>query len=395
MRAAYICADPGVPIFGCKGSSVHVQEVIQALEKRGLKIHLLASNLEGDHRNLEHAEAHPLPSVSRPEVAARELAALENNRHTYRILRRNEPFDLVYERFSLWSYGGMEYARKRGVPGFLEVNAPLIEEQARHRTLVNKGLAEQAARRAFRAAEKILAVSRQVAAWLEGYLEESKDVHVVPNGVDATRFCPGLIPAMPAGAGTFTLGFVGTLKPWHDLETLAAAFERLHQQNANTRLLVVGDGPRRSYLKERFKRSGIADSAHFVGAVPPADVPAWLASMDVALALYSDGERCYFSPLKVYEYMAAGLPVVASRSGQLQELIEDGKNGFLCAPGDTAAVVSALERLLENPHLRAAMGRFGRTLVCRHHTWDAVAARILELAGSRRHAAATARGLTC
>jgi len=88
----------------------------------------------------------------------------------------------------------------------------------------------------------------------------------------------------------------------------------------------------------------------------------------------------YFSPLKVYEYMAAGLPVVASRVGQLQKLIEPGVNGLLVPPGDTAALAAALGRLQSDPQLRLRLGQAARAAVIRQHTWDAVAEQILRLA---------------
>src|SRR5262249_23595332 len=91
-------------------------------------------------------------------------------------------------------------------------------------------------------------------------------------------------------------------------------------------------------------------------------------------------EHFYFSPLKVYEYMAAGRPCVASRIGQIEATIEDGRNGVLCPPGDAAALAKALERLLRDPALRSQLGDAARDTVQRTHTWDAAVARILALA---------------
>jgi glycosyltransferase involved in cell wall biosynthesis len=103
--------------------------------------------------------------------------------------------------------------------------------------------------------------------------------------------------------------------------------------------------------------------------------------MDVAVAPYPPQANFYFSPLKVYEYMAAGLPVVASCIGQLAELIRDGINGLLCPPGDPVALAEALERLRQEPGLRASLGRAARATAHRNYTWRAVAQRIFRLAG--------------
>jgi glycosyltransferase involved in cell wall biosynthesis len=104
--------------------------------------------------------------------------------------------------------------------------------------------------------------------------------------------------------------------------------------------------------------------------------------MDVAVAPYPNQPRFYFSPMKVFEYMAAGRAVVASRIGQLAGLIEDGGTGVLCPPGDPVALAAALERLRSDPALRARLGRAARAAVLRDHSWEAVARRILQLAGA-------------
>jgi glycosyltransferase involved in cell wall biosynthesis len=98
------------------------------------------------------------------------------------------------------------------------------------------------------------------------------------------------------------------------------------------------------------------------------------------MAPYGAIDGFYFSPLKVYEYMAAGVPPVTSRIGQLAQLIDDGVTGFLCPPGDTAAFAERIELLRRDPELRTRIGAAAR-IVAGEHTWDTVANRIVELAG--------------
>jgi hypothetical protein len=81
-------------------------------------------------------------------------------------LQASGPFDAVYERYALWSFAGMEYARDAGTAGLLEVNAPLIEEQARHRELVHREAAEAATERAVAAASRLITVSEPLAEWV-------------------------------------------------------------------------------------------------------------------------------------------------------------------------------------------------------------------------------------
>jgi glycosyltransferase involved in cell wall biosynthesis len=382
MRIAYVSADLGVPVFGRKGCSIHVQEVIRALRAEGACVELFTMRPEGDPpRGLETVPLHALPLPPRVERAAREQAALAANTGVRAVLEREGPFDLIYERYSLWSTAGMDYARDAGTPGFLEVNAPLIDEAVEHRGLVNRAGAERVAEHAFQTATTLLAVSEEVAAYLRRYPSTGQCITVIPNGVDPNRFPAGLFATGSRDPGTFTVGFVGSLKAWHGLPALVEAFALLHRRLPYARLLIVGDGPERARLEADLQARGLQEAAELIGAVSPNAVPGLLATMDVAVAPYPSSANFYFSPLKVYEYMVAGLPVVASRVGQLAVIIRDGVDGLLCPPGDAFALAAAMERLEADRGLRDRLGQAARAKVLREYTWAAVARRILCLAG--------------
>ncbi|MBD0345608.1 MAG: glycosyltransferase, partial [Coleofasciculus sp. Co-bin14] len=172
MRIAYLCADPGVPVFGQKGCSIHVQEVIRSLQRQGAQVELFATRKGGDPpAGLETVTLHQLPAIPKGEQAVREQAALSANLDLRLALEREAPFDLIYERYSLWSFTAMEYARSVSIPGLLEVNAPLIEEQEKHRGLSDRASAQRVAERVFSAATALIAVSEEIKTYLEGYPE--------------------------------------------------------------------------------------------------------------------------------------------------------------------------------------------------------------------------------
>jgi glycosyltransferase involved in cell wall biosynthesis len=323
---------------------------------------------------------HRLAQPASKETRDRERELLAVNSDLRLALVNNGSFDIVYQRHSLWSYAAMEYAARAGVPGLLEVNAPLVEEQAEHRDLVDTAGAKRAVERAYTAAGVLLAVSQGVAEHLVAHPAATGRIEVLPNGVDPERIRPDITPSLPRPPGSFTIGFVGTLKPWHGLDTLIDAFARVQERRQAVRLLIVGDGPERERVANRFRERGLADAVDFTGAVGSEAVPALLTSMDVGVAPYPGTEHFYFSPLKIYEYMAAGLPVVASDIGQVSEAIHDRVTGLLCPPGDARALADAIERLIVDPELRRELGRNGRDAARRHHSWSAVTARILELA---------------
>lgn len=375
-------------MFGCKGCSIHVQEVIRALRALGVTVELFAVRRGGEApADLADVPVHDLPLRATDGRAAREAALCEANEEWRWQIEQAGVFDAIYERYSLWSYFALEHARRVGIPGLLEVNAPLIEEQAAHRGLVDVATAEACARRAFAASTSLLAVSDEVGRYLKRFQETGDRVRVVPNGVNVSRF-DAILPrrhrSVSAGhRSSLTVGFVGTLKPWHGVSTLVEAFAKAVLARPGLRLLIIGDGPERERLEGQVRTWGLDAVTTFAGAVDAAEVPGWLGRMDIATAPYPRLDRFYFSPLKVYEYMAAGLPVVASRMGQLERVVEHGVNGLLVEPGDTSALAAALATLADHPGLRRRMGLRARATVEERHTWGSVAREILSLATLR------------
>lgn len=381
MRVAYVCADRGIPVFGQKGCSIHVQEVIRSLLQKNIQISLFTTCL-GDEipPDFQKIKVYQLPIIPKVERAIRERLALSINPDLELELTLAEPFDFVYERYSLWSYSAMEYAKKMGIPGILEVNAPLILEQDKHRGLVNREQAEAVARKVFQAATTIITVSREIKDYVSQYVTDKHKIKVIPNGVNPQRFSRNLSEKNTASSSPFTVGFVGSLKPWHGLPILIDGFARFHRNHPHTRLLIVGDGTERDRLLSEIASKNLESAVHLTGAVSPETVPDWLAQMDVAVAPYPPIDDFYFSPLKVYEYMAAGLPVIASKIGQLTEIIDDRINGILAPPGNATALATALEQLWRSPSLRRHLGDSAREKILHHYTWEQVVEKILFLA---------------
>lgn len=375
---AYVCTDPGIPVFGTKGASIHVQEMLRAFLARGARVTLFSPRIGTPLTDLTGVKLVPLPPAPSGDAALRARHQLTLNERLTAALRAEGPFDMIYERHALYAHAAMEAAAAMGVAGTLEINAPLIEESRQHRGLALSGEATDSARRCLSAAAVVSAVSALVAAHARTLGAAEARVHVIPNAVNPVRF-----PAVDRPAGRFTVGFLGTLKPWHDVDTLLGAMEILRRDHPAVGLLIVGDGPERARMQARLDALG----AELAGAVSPKEVPGWLARMDVAVAPYRGDQPFYFSPLKIYEYMAAGLPVVASRVGDLDALVQEGRTGLLCPPDDPAALAAALARLARDAAAAHEMGAAGRAQVLRDHTWNGVAGRIFALSGLTRRAA--------
>lgn len=373
LTIAYALLDPGIGVFGTKGASVHVQEVVRALRADGHHVTVFCTRTDehvpADLADLE-VRRHRLP---KGKGAERERAVAEASAAIAAEIAAGG-FDLVYERYSLFSDTAARLSGK--IPSILEVNAPLIAEQREHRSLADEPGALAATRAQLREATLISCVSEAVADWALSEGADPARVVVTPNGVNTTRITPrpegaaGTAPdeqqgQEPAQSGPVTVGFVGTLKPWHGTDVLLRALARTR---GDLRLDVCGTGPQQHALEQLAAELGIAARVRFRGAVAPEQVPSVLHGMDIATAPYPPGEH-YFSPLKVYEYLAAGLPVVASAIGTIPDVLEHGELGVLVEPGDVDALAEALDELAAAPGHRAHLSRASRQAAVTEHDW--------------------------
>jgi len=403
MNILYLCMDRGIDPSGLKGGSIHVRGLVGALTDLGHRVTIICTR------------------VSSPEALGRELCAAVQlvapaawnravergvrfgNRLLGRDVRRNADAvralnnsrflaaaaeaarelgpDLIYERYSLWGVAGVRLAHALSLPLVLEVNAPLAEEQQRYRAgLTCPPLARWAERWIWRKADLLIAVSESLDKRIQRAGVESRRIRVLPNAVDTRLFHPryagALVRSRMSLDDSFVIGFVGTFKQWHGVDLLLAAFRELHQSDPSTRLLLVGDGPLRPLLEEEVRKAGLEQAVIFAGSVPHQDVPHYLAAMDVALAPYPALDDFYYSPLKLFEYMAAGRPVVASRIGQVAAVVVDGVTGLLFDPGDRAGLANCVRRLRREPALRNELGKRA-SAACSRRTWSENAARLI------------------
>lgn len=408
MKILYLCPDLGIPVLGRKGASVHVRELIGALHRAGHRVTLAAQTLTktpGEKRARVDARVIQIRSAPHATSAATgfkdfneqlglanslpgELRRILYNKQLARELKRrflNHRPAFIYERASIYATAGVKLAEKFNVPHIVELNAPLAVEQSAYRATGFGELAAQAERWTLTHADAVLVVSAELRKHVLSLGVKPGRVHVFPNGVNPELFCPAkLDPALrrklKLGDGP-VLGFVGGLRPWHGVEVLPALLARLSKRHPGVRLVIAGDGQLRGALERGFKQRGLAKQVLFTNALLHEDVPAVIRQFDLALAPYPKPDHdFYFSPLKLFEYMACGVPVVAADLGQISEVVTDGSTGLLYPPGNLNALVSRCEKLIANPALRTAIGKAAARLVHRKFTWDHNAARVVELA---------------
>lgn len=280
------------------------------------------------------------------------------------------------------------------VPVVIEVTGPIAEEARLYGVSERKvALIRAVSERALRAADAVVAVTDGIKRQLVAeYAVAERAVHVVGNGVNTEVFRPRPSAEARARLGLQAqdpiVGFVGNLHRWQGTDFLIEAAPAILSAVPGAELHIVGDGATRESLEQSVSRLGVREHVRFHGQVPYGDVPAFISACDVLIAPLipkPTGDSGY-SPLKLYEYLSSGRPVVASRLDGL-EVVEREGLGRLVPPGDVDALAAAVVELLADDQARAEMGDRARRIALERFGWDRAAERTIEIlhgvAGSR------------
>ncbi|TPG61405.1 glycosyltransferase family 1 protein [Roseomonas nepalensis] len=362
------------------GQGVHLEEMVAAMRAEGHEVRLVGPSFYGQGGWGGESRAVGLARRLLPGWAA-EGAELAYNIPAYRQLARAAAEfrpDVIYERANLYFLAGAMLARRLRLPYLLEVNAPLADERARHGNLRLARLAAAAERHTWRAADRVLPVTEVLADRIAREGVPRERITVIPNGIQLAHYPE---PAPRPEGGPLTLGFVGFIREWHGMDKVVAALATWRGEQA-LRLRVVGDGPARPGLEAQAASLGIADRVVFDGVVDHEAIPGLVAGFDIAL---QPAAVPYASPLKVFEYMAAGRAIVAPDQPNLREVLEDGRTALLFDPAREGSLWEAIARLAADPALRARLGAAARAEVLRRDlTWTGNARRVAALAEELR-----------
>jgi glycosyltransferase involved in cell wall biosynthesis len=367
------------------GQAVHIEEMVASMRKLGHEVRVVAPAV-GDEGRMggEVSWVQRLRSIL--PNAVYELMELAYTWVAYRRLRAAaaefKP-DIIYERYNLYLLAGLMLKKKLGIPLLLEVNAPLVQERSAHSGgLSLKRLARWAEGTAWRGANYVLPVTQVLGEHVRAYGVPAERIAVIPNGINEEHFAAAPAPEQAKAerglSGKLVLGFTGFVREWHGVDRVIRWMASLSAP-ANAHLLVVGDGPVRVALESLARELEISDRVTFTGVIHREQVPAWVASFDIAL---QPAVVAYASPLKLMEYLGMGKAVLAPRTPNLCEVLDDGDNAFLFDETQSDGLELALAQLCNDTALRQRLALGARaSIVSRELTWDGNARRVLALAG--------------
>lgn len=366
MRILYVALDQQVP--GTLGGSIHVQSAAEGLAALGHEVHVAT----------QPGGAFP-PGAVRwhamgPPFGRQQLRWMRTG--TITDLARRIGAELIMERYYNFGGEGVFAAGRLGLPAVLEVNAPVVDHPGSTKARIDRLLLVEPMRRwrdhMCRQTDLFVTTS---AAILPSWVEKRR-VLETEWGADVEHFHPAASGPLPfvRDPNRILCVFAGAFRSWHGVVQLSAALARLHKAGDDRfGAVFIGDGPERASA-ERAARD--VPGVTFTGFLPHAQLPAALAAADIGVAPFEPNKHApmrlgfYWSPLKVFEYMAVGLPVVAPALPRLKRLVEDGYEGALYDPKDPRGLDRALVTLADRD-VRHRLGAAARTRVVRDFSWRA------------------------
>ena len=414
LNIAYLYQDSSIRFYEPQAAQLHIYHTMRGLQQAGHEVKLLAlrgrqilytndlhifssDNLHDGHYGQLGFSGTALfkrfESLIRriqSELSFPYLALFDSYRVAEAANRNLKGIDLIHERFNLLALGGVWASRKLGIPLVLEVNADLLE-QRKYKGVPERGLRRQfaiwATRMTFKSAAKIICVSDGLRDHLRSTwnVKENKLI-VLPCAADVQSFGANhnfeLIRRSLGLTAEPVVIWVGGFYPWHDLDLLINSFAQVLQKLPNARLILVGDGKTRPMVERKVLDEGLGHAVIMTGAIAHHRVPEILSIADLAVVpsapvIASRGGTG--APLKLFEYMAAGKPIVATAIDQTTEVIRDGHTGILVNAGSVSDFADAILTLLCDSAERSRLGQNARQQAIEQYSWEQYSRRLEEI----------------
>jgi starch synthase len=372
---------PAETIPGKVGGSVHVEEVSRGLAALGHSVDVLARRIAG-RPEVENLSDNVRIYRLVPEYPLKSLLWL-SKKYAFKLAEDLKP-DYIIERYYNFGGAGILAGCRFEIPVMLEVNSPAVDHPGSLKAFLDHLLIFRPMKR-YREFQCRIAVD--IIAPLPTILPPSipaEKIHKVDWGAAVNRFRnkPPKTEArkrLDIRQDASVVVFLGSFRKWHGVWDLARAAEIIigNRPDIPVVFLMIGGGPEKAVLEKWVRDKGFAEHFRFTGAVEYSDVPAHLAAADIGAAPFNPALHgqlklgFYWSPLKVFEYMAASLPVVTIDVEPLNDIIRNGRDGMLYPPGDAAACAEKIVKLLKMPEAeRQKAGKSAFERVSERYSWD-------------------------
>jgi len=361
MFIIYLNSDYYNPLTGNKGASVHMREIILAWRKLHHQV-LVVTTCKGRKDFPQVREIRPIRSKLLGGDFSR---ILTNFKILFLLLLLERRPSFIYERYEIYGFAGVFLAHILQIPHVLEVNAPLLEGPSRR--VKFKRLAEITEKIILRLSSLIIITTQELKKYLEGKTSPTK-IKVVPDGVDPEKFFPRskdkeLMKILNISKEDKVVGFVGSLSPRQGLFQLLEAVKDMREE---IKILIVGEGRLKERIMRRIQELSLSKKVILTGEIDHEEIPRYLSLMDIAIL---PDISIYSSPIKLFEYMACGKPIIAPRKGQIARILTPGKEGVLINPDRTEEIRESILYLLQNPEIAREMGVKAREKVLKDYTW--------------------------
>lgn len=366
------------------GSVTHMAGVLRGFREAGLEVAVLTAGEPPPQIAAVANSVASIPGVRRGERITSEMERITSNRlvrrAAARVIGEARP-GFVYQRHRAFLTAGLDASRLAGAPLVLEWNASEVwaYDNWEHASLKGafRAALEQREELVVRGAALTVAVSRRAVEMALAAGAEPSRVVCVPNGVDVAEVDQiNLRRAPGVERGGATVGWIGTFGPWHGAEILIRALASLAP---DVRLLMIGDGALRVACQELARDLSVDQRIEWTGVIPHDEAVARLLGCDLLASPHVPlaGQPFFGSPTKLFEYMATGRPIVASRLEQIGEVLDHGRTAWLVEPGSPDALTRGIAEVLGRPDRGAALGAAARIEAVKLHTWRSRADTIL------------------
>ncbi len=401
LKIGYLMQADSVPMDVVSGPQLHVKAVVQGLQRRGHQVRTVAiqhDQIRWSDDLVQWQPTRPQLSGSRAfRIVERAIRGTQSRlqlpffrlfdsfRFSDACISALESCDVLYERCGILSYGGLLAARRLHIPLVLELNGDLLKEY--HDLGIQLSSAQwhiinRVTRSMYRRADRLVAVSENLReALIRDWDLDAQKVFPVPNGADVEMF---MYPDRRDGArsrygikdGPVVI-LVCSFEPWHGVDLLLEAFASLASRYSKINLVLVGDGRLRPVMERKATDLRLGRRVVFTGKVAQPDVASLLGIADVAVVCQRGSEaEAALSPLKLFEYMAAGKAIVAAGGPSIERLINHRVNGLLVPAGNPQALAGAMAELIDDDQLRAVLGHAAREQAIEKHSWDRTVERL-------------------